>query len=114
MAFINARNNVVHELGHAFAQLFYGSDRKYDEKGPYLNIPDEFLNNEGFYKSPPSASRTWQQHPCTKNDCPPQEIFADMFLGGTFDTWASGEIGPMRDVFMTTNMTIWIADLLNR
>jgi RHS repeat-associated protein len=115
MAAIEARNNVIHELAHAFALLFYQSDGNYDPGGPYVNIPAGMLDNDGFYPSPQFAHLTWRQHPCTAGDygCA-HEVFADMALGWTFDLWASNPFGEERDIFMTINMTEWISALAER
>jgi RHS repeat-associated protein len=111
MAALEARNNIIHELGHAFADIWYRKDGSYDPKGPYVNIPgdNDMLSNRGFHPSPVSARLTWRQHPCTAGDfgCA-NEVFADMFLGWTFDTWESDRFGKARDLFMTTNMSEWI------
>jgi hypothetical protein len=110
MAFVNARNNVVHELGHALGQQWYRKDGSYDPAGPYANIPSDpdTLGNEGYYPSPVSASLTWRQHPCTPQDCTGNEAFADMFLGWTYDRWEDSDIGDWRDFFMTSNMDEWL------
>jgi hypothetical protein len=55
VAFVDARNTIVHEFGHAFGQLWYGKDGKYNQSGPYGSfapIPVEYLSNEGFHPSP--------------------------------------------------------------
>jgi hypothetical protein len=119
LAFTDARNNVVHELGHAFGQKWYVWDPNaqeivYRPDGPYLNIPSEMQNNEGFHPSPSSARLTWRQHPCTAADtgCA-GETFADMFLGWTFGAWANSPEGQIRDAFMTTKMPEWIESALS-
>jgi RHS repeat-associated protein len=104
MAFADARNNIVHELGHAFAQKWYRNDSTYDSGGPYVNIPGYLRNEEGFHDSPVSAHLTWRQHP---NNTSQQEIFADMFLGWTFNMWANNDAGSERADFMTQNMVEW-------
>ena len=107
IAFMAARNNVVHELGHAFANLWYRKDGKYDYSGPYGQISNNLRNESGFAPLPsdviPGSVLIWRQHP---NDTSPQEIFADMFLGWTFNTWAANDIG--RSAFMNTNMAAWV------
>ena len=117
MAFTSTRNNVVHELGHVFASLWFKKRGGYDPAGPYANIPGdgEFLSNEGFYPSPTSANRTCRQHPCSAGDyaCP-NEVFADMFLGWTFGKWGDGNIGARRQGFMATNMTEWVTAAARR
>jgi hypothetical protein len=105
MAAIEARNNIVHEFGHAFADLWYKRDGSYDPHGPYTNIDQDLLVEGGFHESPISARLTWRQHP---GDTGPSEIFADMFLGWTFDAWGSNDLGNRRSEFMTTNMSEWV------
>ena len=101
----SARNNVVHELGHAFAARW----RSGAESGPYNTI-GSFENRrlrltaQGFHPSPESASLTWRQHPSPQGN----EVFADMFLGWTFDMWDSGAMGVRRERFMATNMAEWV------
>jgi len=122
MAFINARNNVVHELGHAFAQIWYvwnPDTRKSDylSTGPYSNVPGELVNNEGFYPNPEHEELTWRQHPCTAGEsgCG-NEVFAYMFLGWTFDKWGNDAlgIGSLRDELMTNQMDDWAQYAANR
>ena len=114
MAFTDARNNIVHELGHAFANLWNTNDpnNPYDQSGPYGNeqpIDSDYLNNNGFYPSPISAQLTWRQHPCnTAGAACGHETFADMFLGWTFGKWADNNAGEWRDNYMTTNMAEWV------
>jgi hypothetical protein len=114
VAFQMNMNNVVHELAHAFAHLWYDEKYNYDPSGPYGSenpIPVEYLNNEGFYfyPKPESASLTWRQHPCNAGDigCG-NETCADMFLGWTFGKWADDRYGKWRNEYMTTNMADWV------
>jgi hypothetical protein len=104
MAFVNARNNIVHELGHAFANRLAN-----DSTGPLDILESPYLlslrDEEGFHLSPESASRTWRQHP---GNTSPSEIFADMFLGWTYNEWADDEYGEKRALFMDSNMPYWI------
>jgi hypothetical protein len=107
IAELSARNNVVHELGHAFGQQWYNADGTYDPSGPYGQIDDDLLLNEaGFAQNPTaypqSAVYLWRQHP---GDMSSSEIFADMFLGWTYNTWDSDDIG--RGAFMEQHMRIW-------
>jgi hypothetical protein len=110
MAYTQFRNNVVHELAHAFAQLWY-KDGVYDNAGPYGGwIPDKMLDNDGFYPSDDSSGLTWRQHPCVLGaDVCAHETFADMALGWTYGMWAFDLYGDERSYFMTTNMAIWIS-----
>ncbi len=121
MAFVNAVNNVVHELGHAFANLWWVDSDTYDPSGPYVKypIPGRFLSNDGFYlyPEPQSAGLTWRQHPCGAGDSAcGHETFADMFLGWTFDAWANDPegYGNWRDEYMTTHMVEWVQAAPNR
>jgi hypothetical protein len=108
VAFISARNNVVHELAHAFANRW-----DYEEtSGPYATgIPIKYQNNDGFYPSPPSTERTWRQHPCTYTTNPNcgHEVFADQFLGWTFGMWDDSKMGTWRRDYMSLYMPIWLA-----
>jgi hypothetical protein len=117
MAFREGVNNVVHELGHAFASKWYRNDGAYDPAGPYVNIPGSLINNAGFYQypGPEGASYTWRQHPCDGGyDCH-NEVFADMFLGWTYGKWATdiGGVGSQRRNFMNQNMGLWTVDLVS-
>ena len=105
-----ARNNIVHELGHAFGQIWYKRGI-YNESGPYVAIPKDLLNEEGWIMLDPPYSNTWRQHP---NDSSGGEVFADMFLGWTFDVFMDDGVGSKRRSTMTTNMTDWIQWAANR
>ncbi len=112
MAFISARNNIVHELGHAFANRWSLKGGGYSYGSPYYTgtLPQELLGtDEGFAISPISASRTWRQHPIKMTNGGAQsEIFADMFLGWTFSTWGNNKMGKKRSSFMNSYMPSWI------
>ena len=110
-AFLSARNNVVHELGHAFASLWYHQGN-YSPDGPYGTgqIPSNLLNELGFIKVAVPNQLTWRQHP---GDTGQNEIFSDMFLGWTYGVWDYGvPMGYRRDEFMTTNMAEWISTII--
>jgi RHS repeat-associated protein len=102
MAYISARNNVVHELGHAFRSILYSS-----KTGDLYKIfgTSSVNNDDGFHPSPESANRTWRQNPDESSG----ERFADSFLGWVFDTWENSEAGELRDQYMTTNMAEWLS-----
>jgi RHS repeat-associated protein len=118
MAFVDARNNVVHELGHAFAYHWSASIPGSDGEAipnpahPYNVFPGSFLTDQpdSWPVSPTSAGLTWRQHPSRFDNGVSSrgEVFADMFLGWTFNKWGSGEIGSQRRDFMTTNMVEWL------
>jgi hypothetical protein len=123
LAFIDARNNVVHEFGHAFAHRWRASipnPSNPDEMipnpaHPYNMYPASALQEEGWPESPASAQLTWRQHPAqwdrdkNGNIVPVRgEYFADTFLGWTFDTWGTGNIANTRREFMITNMVEWL------
>jgi RHS repeat-associated protein len=106
-AWTSAVNNIVHELGHAFASLWYGSGG-YLPGGPNVNIPDSLrINQTGFMPMDPPNQLTWRQHPKTTEG---YEIFADMFLGWTYGVWDPNPntIGSDRDNFMNQYMPLWI------
>ena len=81
------RNNVVHELGHAFNSAIGGD--AYKDLGIALAIqPDLYGRGNqpvsyGF--ASPFGTLDWQMS--FTNASTPNEIFADQFLGWTFDTW---------------------------
>lgn len=115
LAFMEGRNNVVHELGHAFAQKWYYKDNSgYDPTGPYATLPYSLVNNnDGFYPSPDEAKLTWRQHPypCDTTISNPycgNEDYADMFLGWTYGKWASNEVGMGREKHMNDSMPNWV------
>jgi len=118
MAFREAVNNVVHELGHAFAKRWYSPDGTYDPLGPLANLPSVLVNNnEGFYPSPGAAALTWRQHPypcvATPNPYCGSEEYADMFLGWTYGMWADNRMGEKRADFMNQYMGPWVVNLVS-
>jgi hypothetical protein len=88
------RNNVVHELGHAFnwASKEHGWGNPYDSLDDAMksnsllrrgDIPGEsygFASGYGYF--------LWQMS--YTNASSPNEIFADQFLGWTYNTWYTG------------------------
>jgi hypothetical protein len=113
-------HNVVHELGHAFANLWAYKDEMgkqgYVTSSPYTaSYPySEFLTNEGFkYPGPDYQPTLWRMHPDKNEDdiIRHREAFADMFLswvynGAGFDdtTW-----GTKRRDYMNEHMPLWLA-----
>jgi hypothetical protein len=71
MAYIEARNNVVHELAHAFAAQWVSrvtDPNNHDETipnptHPYNLYPATAMIEEGWPESPLGAELTWRQHP---------------------------------------------------
>ena len=114
LAHTDARNNVVHELGHAFAWKWAGSDNPYG-RGPASSIPSHLIDKRGYYPSPDAAPFTWQQHPCGGRGNPKcaGENFSDMFLGWTYGKWAKGRYGRDREKFMNDNMPGWVDTLVD-
>ena len=133
MAYIANRNLVVHEIGHVFANKIptriddpNSSDPSVTKKNPdhpsnkvgsYQN--KILLSDAGWPVSPVSADRTWRQHPCSDDQgsddqgtCYEIEVFADMFLGWTFDVWGlearAKEIVGARKNFMYEYMPHWL------
>ena len=102
MAFISARNNMVHELGHVLT--YNWSSKNLD------NVPGGLLNEEGWPESPASANITWRQHPSRFDEGTvyPGEVFADMFLGRVYNKWGAGTTGDRRREYITDAMnSIW-------
>ncbi|MBL1128411.1 MAG: hypothetical protein HND44_07905 [Chloroflexi bacterium] len=92
----------VHELGHGFEAKvndILGIEHVRN------NLPVDFANRDGFAGDYPG----WQQ-----NDCEVAcngEIYADMFVGWTYNRWDTGEYfpeGQAKANYMTTNMAVWI------
>ena len=100
MADLEARHNVVHELGHSFM----------DGLGVSPKIPIGLETTDGFYPEPIGADFTWRQHPCTAasySHCD-SEVAADMYLGWVYGKWANDRSGIAREQFMIMNMAQWI------
>jgi len=98
------------ELGHAFANIWWGS-----EEGPYTELatPEnkELLSNKGFFKGPEGAANMWWQH--WEQIPTPNEVFADMFLGWVFNTWADNSEGYAKAAYMNENMSTWLGESAN-
>jgi hypothetical protein len=129
--FLRARNNMVHELGHAFNARFAAGNQPADFLGCTQTLT---TGCEGFYEQGfPNRSDfpsnhdpfwvgqnwgfasgqnqfTWQQS--YANAGATYEEFADQFLGWTFNTWEPagnlGNYGPMRSNWMNQYMPGWI------
>jgi hypothetical protein len=119
MAFQASVNNVVHELGHAFANLFWTTNPEtgslaYDQDGPYadLGYSDNayLLDEEGFQDSNGEPDNMWRQHP--EENATPNEVFADMFLGWVYGEWLNGREGIQRRDYMDKKMPDWLGDAL--
>jgi hypothetical protein len=113
-------NNVVHELGHAFrsAMLGLGIDpyqtlektQTLDPNFPNrVNLPEgqDLGPNYGFASQ--QGVLTWQQN----GSGTPNEEFADMFLGWTFNTWETERNRFTRDAlarsrWMDSYMPLWV------
>ena len=128
MAYIANRNLVVHEIGHAFANKIPTRIDDPNNPDPTATIENPehpansvdsyknqiLLNERGWPVSPVSANLTWRQHPRSfdKGTFLPIEVFADMFLGWTFEEWGSDlkdrEIVDARKSFMHENMSRWL------
>jgi hypothetical protein len=120
---LHARNNVVHELGHAFDDRL--STIPDNELGKMQELNSTFPNRADF---PSDVDETWVgpnvgfasgQNQFTwqmsyANAGSPIEEFADQFLGWVFNTWesdASGNLAPYgqaRSDWMNNNMPDWI------
>ncbi|MBI5823368.1 MAG: RHS repeat-associated core domain-containing protein [Chloroflexi bacterium] len=112
---LRARNNVIHELGHAFnwamnqtPELRLTNDMGFDE----LLLRDPDSNSYSGFASR-NNERTWVQNPATTAS----EVFADQFLGWTMNKWqtdAGNRYGKWtvqsatRANWMTTNMAEWL------
>ncbi len=123
--FLRARNNVAHELGHAFNDLFSAGNQPSDFLGQVQKKISNFPNrldfptnhdenwivpNSGFASG--QNQYDWQMSYALAGAT--SEEFADQFLGWTFDTWETDFNGLltddalMRSIWMNYNMPGWI------
>ncbi len=116
MSILRSTNNIVHELGHLFGVNYQGG-LPYTEFGKALSDPLLKRDNPQsgqFYGFASGYNHfTWQQSYVQADT--KEEIFADMFLGWTFNTWYAGtdqdnlNRAATRSGWMTTNMAIWLS-----
>ncbi len=120
--FLKARNNVIHELGHAFdnAKEFLprtalsctqtmgcaGYQQNFPDRN---NFPDPLDTNwvgpnSGFASG--QNQFTWQMSYSNAGES--YEEFADQFLGWTFSTWESSPNGQERSNWMNHYMPTWL------
>jgi hypothetical protein len=107
---LSARNNVVHELGHLFGSQVAG----YSEMSSAMNQNPGNGDEPGIFSRPntsqnwgfASAGFPWQQ--ATHNVNWYYEVFADQFLGWTYDTWEASVRGGIRSNWMNVNMASWL------
>jgi hypothetical protein len=96
--FGNARNNVVHELGHLFSNTVHGGF-------PWRWMPQTFIDHRSVILATngrPPTFLYWQMNP----DKTHSETYADMFLAWTFNYW--GDMPGEAIYWMTTNLAEWI------
>ena len=107
--YLRQRNNVIHELGHAFNVRLGNEPEKALENRQDLIVrrtsdPNDVL--AGFYYSPRFGTSTWMQ----SSQLTESEIFADQFLGWVDGMWANSDLGASRAQFMADNMSNWITE----
>jgi hypothetical protein len=101
-----ARNNVVHEFGHAFGSLLNAIHPNWK---PYSNIDRSWTGSEkGYHPSPDSARATWRQARSADDYNTGNQVFADMFLGWVFNAWADDKWGSWRGDEMFDFMSLWM------
>jgi hypothetical protein len=94
----------AHELGHGFeAKVNHILGVEHIRN----NLPADIANRNGFAGPHPG----WQQSTCTI-DCN-GEIYADMFVGWTYNRWEMDagiltNAAELKANYMTTNMAVWI------
>lgn len=92
--------NVVHELGHAFDQLFWTLATKTNNQPSMITYNGSRLpqNSDGF------AYRVSKENTYT-------ELFADMFVGWVIGQWAQNNYGSDRRRWMENYMPGWISTI---
>lgn len=101
--FIRRRNNIVHELGHAFDQIM-GEQPRLAVSNGWANLQRGDVEGENYGFASALNVRDWQQNPANEN----HEVFADMFLGWVFNRWATNPTGDYRQSWMNVNMSAWV------
>jgi hypothetical protein len=100
-----------HELGHAFVHAV-GDSTPIDLLGDAIaNNPllDRGSDTAGYYgfASDQNSPRLWQQSVGNAGTAT-TEIWADMYLGWTSNTWEVSPAGADRSAFMTNNMPLLV------
>lgn len=122
------RNNLIHELGHAFTNVWVQKDGSWPPEKPDKVLGSEgyevkqvLLSDRGFcgHAAESGVITTWRQHPPSESDPTPAagEYFADMFLGWVGDSWAPPPDTPediqaaaTRKEWMDGHMPAWIQE----
>lgn len=126
---LRRRNNIVHELGHAFhwAMVHNGVDpdpyrmleitQNSDPTFPNRLVPpqERWSTGPNYGFASPQKVYTWQQNPSEII----QEEFADQFLGWTFNEWETDEFGlttagQLRSDWMNQYMSLWVNAAVNQ
>jgi hypothetical protein len=115
-----AAHNIVHELGHAIQADIptwipdpnNPNTKMKNPDHPVHQIPGTFYVDEGWPNYP--GSRYWRMHPCANDPpgkCGGGEVWADMFLGWVYDTFAVDQagLGNQRRQFMNETMSDLLA-----
>jgi RHS repeat-associated protein len=119
---LRPKNNVIHELGHAFdwaMKATVGEDlmprnvlNRYWKTNPFPRRPKEpDINDANYYGlAGPRNQTTWHQNPIGD----PNEEFADTFLAWVSNAWETNSIGKPtiaaqdRINFMNAWMPLWV------
>jgi RHS repeat-associated protein len=123
--FERGRNHVVHELGHVFNGSWIRQTGK-ENSSPYKVLERSMATNANLQRSDAErrnygfASRsdvfTWQMHGTGSDAGWSNEVFADQFLGWTFNTW-EGSPGALtvqasdRAAWMNNRMPGWVGQM---
>jgi hypothetical protein len=116
---LNAVNNVVHELGHAFnnatgraASNQLSTDMSVDTNLQRWAEKERYFGFGSTYKSFPL---NWQMSVNPEDDPhyveSGSEVFADMFLGWTYNTWYGGS--NSREIYMANAKSHWMGGFMS-
>ncbi len=111
-----AIKNIVHEFGHAFEKslgFYEGTDQwnsslcdKYSKMSAVFSRKD-YGNRSNDYWGFAGGRNNWQFTNPGEGFGQFIEVFADMFLGFTYNSWGTSDLAKQRSAWMTDIMTFY-------